>query len=196
MGAVLRSRDRRRPPERLPSWIAPSRVFSQEVPLHVDSLTARRPRALVVDDDPIVLHVLTALLGEGGIDCIGAPDGRAGLRRLSDEILSLDLLVTDLSMPELPGDALVMAVRELGGERELPIVVVSCHVDPLRAAALRTAGADAVVDKAFGLEPVVGVVRELLAARGLLSCQVAPASREAAPAGLRLGRIPLERQRP
>jgi CheY-like chemotaxis protein len=128
----------------------------------------KRPRALLVDDDPIVLAVLSSLLGELGVECLQAPDGRSGLRRLAEDLLDIDLLVTDLSMPDLPGDALVMAVRELGGERDLPIVVASSFLDEDRAEALRVAGADAVVDKSKGLGPVAAAARRLLAARGQL----------------------------
>lgn len=128
--------------------------------------THRRPRALLVDDDPIVLHVLAALLDECGIDSVRVSDGHAGLRMLTEELQGLDLLVTDLIMPGLSGDALVMAVRDLGGERDLPILVASSFIDEARAWALKVAGADAVVDKGSGLAPVVAAARSLLAARG------------------------------
>jgi len=105
-------------------------------------------------------------------------------------MLSLDLLVTDLVMPDLTGDALVMAVRELGGERELPIVVFSSYVDTERAEALRVAGADVVVHKSAGLAPIAEAARSLLAGR------LAPLSREAAPSTpVPLGRIGLSRVR-
>ncbi len=128
----------------------------------------KRPRALLVDDDPIVLAILSSLLDELGVECVQAQDGRSGLRRLTEDLLDIDLLVTDLVMPDLTGDALVMAVRELGGERDLPIVVASAYLDPDRAHALRVAGADAVVDKSSGLGPVAAAARTLLAARGQL----------------------------
>lgn len=142
----------------------------------------RRPRALLVDDDPIVLAILASLLDELGIECLQAHDGRSGLRQLTDELLSLDLLVTDLHMPDLSGDALVLAVRELGGERDLLIVVASSFLDADRAAALRVAGADAVVDKSRGLEPVAAAARSLLAARGQLDAP--PSELEAALQGV------------
>jgi CheY-like chemotaxis protein len=123
----------------------------------------------VVDDDPFVLHVLAALLHEGGIECVQAVNGRDGLRRLSEELLSIDLLVTDLVMPELGGDALLLAVRELGGERDLPILVTSGRLDRARTDALRDAGADAVVDKSAGLQPVADAALALLSARGRLA---------------------------
>ena len=142
----------------------------------------RRPRALLVDDDPIVLAILASMLDELGVDCVQAHDGRSGLRQLTDDLLTLDLLVTDLQMPDLTGDALVLAVRELGGERDLPIVVASAFLDPDRAEALRVAGANAVVDKADGLAPVVAAARSLLAARGRLDS--APGELEAALQGI------------
>jgi CheY-like chemotaxis protein len=126
----------------------------------------RRPRALLVDDDPFVRHVLAALLDERGVECVQAVDGREALRLLSEELLTLDLLVTDLEMPNLRGDGLLLAVRELGGERDLPIVVVTGRADRDHREALRVAGADAVVDKAEGLGPAAAAARSLLEARG------------------------------
>jgi len=125
----------------------------------------RRPRALLVDDDPFVLAFLAELLEECGIETVRADDGRTGLRLLSEELASVDLLVTDLVMPDLAGDALVLAVRELGGDRDLPILVASSFLDEDRARALRLAGADAVVDKGRGLAPVAAAARALLAVR-------------------------------
>lgn len=161
----------------------------------------RRPRALLVDDDAVVRELLASLLEEAGIDCVLAQDGRSGLRRLTDDLLSLDLLVTDLMMPDLGGDALVMAVRELGGEHDLPIVVASSFLDPDRAEALRVAGANAVVDKSRGLGPVAAAARSLLAARGQLdpapgeleSALQGAAEAERHPTPVPLFRIPLAR---
>jgi DNA-binding response OmpR family regulator len=146
-----------------------------------------------VDDDPFVLHILAALLDEYGIDSVRASDGRTGLRMLSEELLSLDLLVTDLIMPDLGGDALVVAVRELGGERDLPILVVSSFADADRIHALRMAGADAVVNKGSGLAPVAAAARSLLAARGCFDQPAQLAMREGPePAPVPLFRIDLK----
>ena len=138
----------------------------------------------------MVLHILSAALEEIGIECVHARDGRTALRVLAEELLSLDLLVTDLVMPSLGGDALVMAVRELGGERDLPILVASAYLEPERAEALRMAGVDAVVDKAQGLAPVVAAARKLLEARGQAEAGV-PSS----PTPVPLFRIGLNRVR-
>jgi CheY-like chemotaxis protein len=145
-----------------------------------------------VDDDPLILQILTELLDEHGIDSVHACDGRSGLRVLSDELLSFDLLVTDLIMPDLTGVALVMAVRDLGGERDLPILVATSFSDPDRAEALLVAGANAVVDKSRGLAPVAAAARSLLVARGQLEPLEGPAG-EGRQTPILLGRIGLKR---
>ncbi len=163
--------------------------------------TQRRPRALLVDDDPLVLSILSSLLEELGVECIQARDARAGLDELIEGLLSLDLLITDLVMPNMGGERLVLAVRELGGERDLPIVVASSFLDADRAQALRVAGANAVVDKSRGLGPVAAAARSLLAARGRIG--TAPGELETAvqevaeaePQPVPLFRIPLARVR-
>lgn len=138
----------------------------------------RRPRALLVDDDPFVLAILAELLDECGIDSLRADGGRTGLQVLSDQLASVDLVVTDLVMPDVSGDTLVMAVRELGGERDLPILVASSFLDEDRARALRVAGADAVVDKNLGLAPVVAAARSLLAGQYRRAVRVEAAANE------------------
>lgn len=163
----------------------------------------RRPCALLVDDDPFVLAILAERLDECGIDSVRADDGRTGLQVLSDELASVDLVVTDLVMPGVAGDTLVMAVRELGGERELPILVASSYLDEDRARALLQAGADAVVDKGRGLAPVAAAARALLENRGRRAVRVEvewsgeePEGRGAVPAGVSvpLFRIGLRRR--
>ncbi len=149
-----------------------------------------------MDDDPFVLAFLAELLDECGIDTVRADGGRTGLQLLSEELASVDLLVTDLVMPDLAGDALVLAVRELGASRDLPIVVASSFLDEARAEALRQAGADAVVDKARGLGPVAAAARTLLAARGQLGLHaVEPQAAQGEHGSVPLFRIELAKMR-
>ncbi len=64
---------------------------------------------LIVDDDPVSLHVLRATLEEVGLRVIGAERPSAALHLLATEVP--DLLITDLLMPEMNGLDLVRAVR-------------------------------------------------------------------------------------
>ncbi len=113
-------------------------------------LTARPRRALVVDDDALHRRMLGDALGARGYEVVTAADGAEGLRALADELLTLDLLLTDACMPGMDGEAFVRTIREAGGETELAVVVVTGRSDPELALRLRAAGADEVLDKALG----------------------------------------------
>jgi CheY-like chemotaxis protein len=57
--------------------------------------------ALVVDDDPLVLEVLSKMLAEPGYAVITANDGYEAIRILADR--HIDLMIADIRMPGLDG---------------------------------------------------------------------------------------------
>lgn len=144
----------------------------------------------MIDDDPAAAKVIAAALEAAGVDVVTAADGLAGLRVLVDELLYLDLLVTDVVMPALSGVALVRTIRQLGGELELPILAVSGALDAGLAAELRAAGANEVAEKALGPVEIAERAAALLATRRR-EPTAARARLEAAESGVALGRIAL-----
>jgi PAS domain S-box-containing protein len=69
-----------------------------------------RSRVMLVDDEPLVREVLAAQLADSGFDVVQADHGEAALALL-DEGESVDLLVSDLSMPGMNGVALIHAAQ-------------------------------------------------------------------------------------
>ena len=117
-------------------------------------ISARGRRALVVEDDALTRRMLADALAERGFEVLTAADGQEGLRVISEELLGLDLLLTDIHMPGMDGKALVETIRRAGGESELAIVVVTARLEPGVETVLERAGADAVLDKVLGAELV------------------------------------------
>jgi CheY-like chemotaxis protein len=115
-------------------------------------ISARPRRALVVDDDALILRTLTDALQARGFEVLTASNGQEGLQIVADELLTLDLLVTDVRMPEMDGETFVRIIRGAGGESELAIVVITGSLDPALEKRMESAGADAVLDKALGPE--------------------------------------------
>ncbi len=120
----------------------------------IAGISARPRRALVVDDDALVRTMLSDALQARGFEVVVAEDGTTGLRMLADEVLTLDLLLTDVAMPGLDGESFVRAIRGAGGESELAIVVVTGRLEPGLEERLERVGADAVLDKSLGPELV------------------------------------------
>jgi uncharacterized protein (TIGR02266 family) len=134
-------------------------------------ISARARRALVVDDDDLARRIMAEALAERGFEVITATDGSDGLRVLSEELLELDLLVTDVFMPGMDGEAFVQMIRRAGGESDLAIVVVTGQMQPGLETRLEAAGADAVLDKALGQELVAQAADAVLERKRLSRAQ-------------------------
>lgn len=132
-------------------------------------ISARPRRALVVDDDALVREMLADALHERGFEVITARDGATGLQTLSEEVLALDLLVTDVRMPGLDGEAFVRTIRQAGGEADLAIVAVTGRMDDGLEPRLESAGADAVLDKALGAELIAQAADAVLERKRLVA---------------------------
>ena len=112
--------------------------------------TTRRPKALLLDDDPTVLRLLATALLERGFEVRAAMDADAGVELLLEELLDLDVLAVDRDLPGRDGASLVSLVREAGGERDLAVVILADGSGPEDRERLLSLGADAVVERADG----------------------------------------------
>lgn len=123
---------------------------------------ARPRRVLLVDDDALAAKVMGDAFAACGYEVVTAADGRVGLKTLTDQLFSLDLLVTDVQMAGFDGEDVVRTVRQLGGELDLPILVVTGSPQPELCDRLQALGADEVVAKSDGTEVIVTLADLLL----------------------------------
>jgi DNA-binding response OmpR family regulator len=79
------------------------------------------PKILLIDDDETIRAVLSLTLERAGHTVILAGDGREGLRYLEQN--SVDLVVTDIVMPETEGMELIQRLRTT--RPHLKIIVMS-----------------------------------------------------------------------
>ena len=80
------------------------------------------PCVLVVDDSPTLRTFLRFVLKTQGCRVFMARDGMEALELLARE--RVDLMITDLSMPNMDGYELVRCIREEKQQRELPIIAL------------------------------------------------------------------------
>lgn len=121
-----------------------------------------------MDRAPTERRALAVALARRGLEVAAAANGLAGLHLAVDPSEGVDLLVTDLEVPGLRGEALVRSARLLRPDRELAVVVASALLDVELCEQLRQAGADAVIAKQDGLDAVVAECVRLLEDRGRL----------------------------
>lgn len=120
--------------------------------------TTRKPKALLLDGDTVVLRLLGTALEARGFDVRAATDGESGTALLLDELLDLDVVVTALDLPARDGRSLLRLVRQAGGERELGLVLLGGATDEATRAELLGLGADAVVERSSGPSAVADLV--------------------------------------
>lgn len=83
-------------------------------------------KLLIAEDDAHVIRVMKLWLDQHGHDVIEARNGRIALDYLRSD--SVDILISDMNMPELDGLGLARAVREELG-LALPILMLSSRCD-------------------------------------------------------------------
>jgi DNA-binding response OmpR family regulator len=112
---------------------------------------------LVVDDDADVRMLVRELLTRAGYRVSEAPDGRAALRALYDQ--RPDLVVLDVSMPELDGWGTLERIREVS---DVPVVMLSALGAELEKVRALRGGADDYVTKPFGRQELLARVDTVL----------------------------------
>lgn len=80
---------------------------------------------LVVDDSPTVVKFVSFSLKSGGYNVVTACDGMDAIEKLSNLAESVDLVITDLNMPNLDGYGLIETLRSNDQHRETPIIILS-----------------------------------------------------------------------
>jgi two-component system KDP operon response regulator KdpE len=117
----------------------------------------QQARILVVDDEPQILRVLRTGLKTHGFDVRVAADGVSALETFDD--WPPDLVVTDLSMPNLDGLQLCKRLRALS---QLPIIILSVRGEEKIKVEALDAGADDYVTKPFGMDELLARIRAQL----------------------------------
>ena len=112
---------------------------------------------LVVDDEPAMVGMVGALLGEEGYQIVTAYDGEVALRRHAEE--RPDLVILDRKLPRMSGDDVVRTIR---GSSNTPILMLTGEKGSEERARLLDLGADDYLEKPFSKRELSSRVRALL----------------------------------
>lgn len=104
---------------------------------------------LAVDDEPGVLALVRRCLDDDRVTLLEAASGRDALEHLTPG-RPLDLLLTDLRMPDMEGDELAREFR--GVQPDLKVLYLTSHADRLFEAKVRLLNREAYLDKPFTRE--------------------------------------------
>ncbi len=139
----------------MPTWLASWEAgLGAPPPTSVGAALARRSArgaVLVVDDEPAIVEVIRGVLEHEGFRVVTAANGAEALRELERRLPALVLL--DMQMPILDGQAFVRAVRQR--KLDVPIVVMTAGSSAARWA--RELPVEAYLSKPFEIDGLVEV---------------------------------------
>jgi DNA-binding response OmpR family regulator len=118
-----------------------------------------RARVLVVDDDPMIRHLITVNLELEGFDVAHADDGESCLAAV--ELRRPDVIVLDVAMPLLDGLATAARLRAGRSTSGIKIVMVSARAQQTDIRRGLEAGVDVYLTKPFDPDVLIRAVRDL-----------------------------------
>ena len=114
-------------------------------------------RVLVVDDEPALLKAVAAILEGAGFQVFTAANGREARAKASEH--QIDLLITDLGMPDEDGIELVRRLKAEG--RDLRIIAMSGTYGPDLLKAAKLLGADSTLSKPMTASQLLDCIHKL-----------------------------------
>ena len=124
-----------------------------------------RPRVLLVDDNDAILARARAVLAPACVVVGTAQDGPSALR--AAEVLRPDVIVLDISMPDMTGFEVAAELRHSGSTAALVFLTVHAEEDLVVAA--RAVGVIGYVVKPRLVSDLMHAVAEAHAGRGFVS---------------------------
>ena len=118
------------------------------------------PTILVAEDEVHIRRIMTMWLARHGFDVLEAPNGAVALELLRSQ--HVDLIVSDMNMPEVNGLALIETVRRERGH-DLPILLLSARCDQAQLAEQIRPYGVRLYPKPFVPSRLVANIDELLA---------------------------------
>ncbi len=118
-------------------------------------------KALTVDDSKTMREMVSFTLKNAGFEVIEAEDGRHALNVLNGA--KVDVIITDLNMPNMNGIELIAALRSNPLYKFTPILMLTTESDDSKKHEGKSAGASGWIVKPFNPEKLVQVVNKMCA---------------------------------
>lgn len=116
-------------------------------------------KVLTVDDSATMRDMICHTLRSAGYEAFEAEDGQKALDVLAAE--KIDLIITDLNMPNMDGYGLIEQARAQPAYKYTPILMLTTESDAQKKDRGRAAGATGWIVKPFHPEKLVEVVAKV-----------------------------------
>ena len=115
---------------------------------------------MTVDDSSSIRQMVSLTLSQAGYEVVEACDGVDALSKLKAK--PVNMVITDIHMPNMNGIELIQQVRQIGNLKFLPIVALTTESQAEKKMAAKKAGATGWIVKPFSPDQLLAVVRKML----------------------------------
>jgi len=115
---------------------------------------------LIVDDAVSMRGLVSLTLKKAGYDVKEASNGKDALKKLSGS--KVNMIITDLNMPEMDGIEFIKAVKKMPGYKFIPIVMLTTESQAEKKREGQMAGAKAWIVKPFKPDTLLMVVKKII----------------------------------
>ncbi|MEO5339159.1 MAG: response regulator [Magnetococcus sp. MYC-9] len=115
---------------------------------------------MTVDDSSSVRQMVGLTLKGEGYQVVEAVDGKDALTKVGGA--AIDMVITDLNMPNMDGIQLIRELRKLPAFKFVPIVMLTTESQADRKQEGKDAGATGWIVKPFKPEQLIGVIKKVL----------------------------------
>jgi CheY-like chemotaxis protein len=135
-------------------------VQTPEEPLHIVDTFDRQGSVLIIDDEESIREAVREVLRLVGLNTFAAPDGRSGLERFEQTKDELSLVILDLTMPHLDGEAVFTQMHQI--KPEVPVLLTSGYDEEEIASRFTGKGLAGFIQKPFSPTTLLAKVKQVL----------------------------------
>jgi len=122
-------------------------------------------KILVVDDEQGIRKLLKALLTREGYEVMTASTGEETLKILNST--AFDLMILDLSLPDISGHEICKWVREKSSQKKISILILTGTGNKQNEIDAYNEGGDEYIKKPFSIEEILARIKMVLGRAGI-----------------------------
>ena len=117
--------------------------------------------ALIIEDTPDNMQLITFILHKNGIDTIEAETGQRGIELALAEPRP-DFIILDIQLPDINGDEVLSIIRHSEVNGSIPIIAMTSYAMSGDRARLLAAGCNGYIEKPIDPLIVMDQIREII----------------------------------
>ena len=117
-------------------------------------------KILVIDDDPLLIKLVAEMLEIMGYNTVSSLSGKEALRIFMETPEEFDLVITDMTMPEITGDMLAQELISI--RSNIPIILCTGFNEHISEARAKELGICQFLMKPVNMKTLSGVVQRII----------------------------------